>query len=302
MTRPIPRRPRVARIKCGSSFQARWTERNLPSRVLARAAYARLRNPGGRCGSTYLTPLNCGGATRSRLLAALRSRSRRQGSGSARSGGGPPPSRLPDSSEPPAAAAWRGGPRGGGPPAHLRREDRGQARSRPATTERWSPSSPDRGVAPTPGWPRRRCRPSPIPRGPPQLRYRRPSRRPSRRRPAVPPGEARASPEGRSWPLRSSAASRSPVPVRRHRTSWGQRRAHRRSRWRVQSRRRFRASFHAGSSCPRRRNCPSRCRPATSPSTPGRGPVPPSRSGVRWRFRPASRGYRFLLRPPTLLP
>src|ERR1700733_5531366 len=54
-TRPIPRRPRVARSRCGSTFQTSLAEKNLPGRVLENAAKARLKALRGLAGATYLS-------------------------------------------------------------------------------------------------------------------------------------------------------------------------------------------------------------------------------------------------------
>src|SRR5215212_2096930 len=56
-TSPMPTRPRVARNRYGSSFQAIFLERNSPSRLLENAANARLKRLGRRFGSTYLSVL-----------------------------------------------------------------------------------------------------------------------------------------------------------------------------------------------------------------------------------------------------
>src|SRR5215213_8015833 len=61
-TRPIPIRPRVSRNRYGSIFQTSFDERSLPSRVFENAAYARLNQPRGRLGSTYLTRAGIGGS------------------------------------------------------------------------------------------------------------------------------------------------------------------------------------------------------------------------------------------------
>src|SRR5262245_4434124 len=60
-TRPIPNRPLVARSRYGSTFQTILAERNLPIRVFENQAKPRLKEEGGRLGSTYLSAVGIAG-------------------------------------------------------------------------------------------------------------------------------------------------------------------------------------------------------------------------------------------------
>src|ERR1700729_42163 len=52
---PIPRRPRLACNRYGSTFQTTFLEKSLPRRVAENEAEARQNRPRGRLGSTYFS-------------------------------------------------------------------------------------------------------------------------------------------------------------------------------------------------------------------------------------------------------
>src|ERR1700722_8841195 len=54
-TSPMPRCPRLARNRYGSTFQTTFAENSLPRRVAENEAKARLNTPRGRLGSTYFS-------------------------------------------------------------------------------------------------------------------------------------------------------------------------------------------------------------------------------------------------------